>query len=562
MSDLEPVGSSAEKALILLGAPHSGISIVSEVLARLTQTPVDGRSDAASSKVNLAGIEAVTELNECILEDLRIRWDLPFLLIGINDSLTDSRSQIEAVIRERYLDKAVLTLRGLAASGHPVVLVDFRVSLFLPLWQEACALAGLTPLCGFIHRNPITTLNVLRAEANLGMARGQQIWLRYNIEALVALLHLDNYFILSYEDLISGEEDGLLSLARGLNVMPTTLAEQIQIIIRSNQPNDEASSLELAHSTTVSYLVKEAYSLIETWSSSSIKRRTEALADLRSRHDDYSRFSGNLISVQYNKVTRVSLQNTTSKRYLLLHYHLFKNAGTSVDAILKKNFGKLWQNIEFLPPGQEDHAKAIATFVAEHPDLIAISSHTLFCSPPVFENTDVMPIIFMRHPLKRLRSAYDFERKQAAETLGAQLARNTDFISYVRTRLTTFGDRSFHNFQTYRLARLLPNDDRSERERAFAALDQLPFVGLVEEFGKSLSKLKAIIQPRISSFQIYDAWENATSGKSHDENAPKPPSLQDELGDETYAKVLKANQDDIALYEELVRRYAMLAPSS
>ena len=243
-------------------------------------------------------------------------------------------------------------------------------------------------------------------------------------------------------------------------------------------------------------------------------------------------------------------------RFVILHYHLFKNAGTSVDSVLKRNFGALWRDIEFLPPGQEDHAQAIHRFIAQYKDLVAVSSHTLFCPPPVLADTEVLPVIFVRQPLKRLRSAYDFERKQAADTTGAKLAKETDFAGYLRTRLTATGDRSCRNFQTYRLGRLLPDDGCPERDRAFAALDQLPFVGLVEDFRQSMRKLKELVQPHVPSFQDFEAWENTTSGQKHGDASARPPSLQEELGDETYAMVMDANRDDIALYKEVARRYA------
>ncbi len=36
-----------------------------------------------------------------------------------------------------------------------------------------------------------------------------------------------------------------------------------------------------------------------------------------------------------------------TQKVIVAHYHLFKNAGTSVDAILAKNFGSNWSKIEF-----------------------------------------------------------------------------------------------------------------------------------------------------------------------------------------------------------------------
>ena len=38
------------------------------------------------------------------------------------------------------------------------------------------------------------------------------------------------------------------------------------------------------------------------------------------------------------------MENT---RTIILHYHLFKNAGTSIDSILQENFGEQWITKEF-----------------------------------------------------------------------------------------------------------------------------------------------------------------------------------------------------------------------
>jgi hypothetical protein len=550
-------GRPGHKVLILLGGPHSGLPILCEVVSRMSRSVLVGSAEAALANTASMDPKPVTALNERIFQDLRIRWDMPLLLMGVSDSLVESRPHIEALLRDRYLDGAVSVLRDLADSGTPIVLSDFRVSLFPSLWHEACVWAGLSPSCGFIHRNPLSVANALRVESNLAMPRSQQIWLRYNLAALEFLTLADDYFTLSYEDLIFGEESALWPLARELSLPPAALVEQIQAIVKPGQRQQDASLIELDRTITISSLAKEVYLLMQEWGHMSPSHRMVGLTELKGREDDYSRFAGNIVSVRYDKAKEVlEKSDAKKKRLVILHYHLFKNAGTSVDAILKKNFGKLWEDIEFLPPSQEDHARAILKFIAEHDDLLAISSHTLFCPPPVIADTDVLPIIFVRQPLKRLRSAYDFERKQVADTAGAKLAKETDFAGYLRTRLSTSGDRSCRNFQAYRLARLLPDDGRPELERAFAALDQLPFVGLVEEFSKSMRKLKALVQPRIPSFQDFEAWENSTSSKKHDDGRARPLSLQEELGEETYAMALEANRNDIAVYEEVVRRYA------
>ena len=60
----------------------------------------------------------------------------------------------------------------------------------------------------------------------------------------------------------------------------------------------------------------------------------------------------------------------------LVHYHLFKNAGTSVDEMLRQNFGSQWIEREFEGPHNRPNTDAVAQFLNERPDIIALSSHT------------------------------------------------------------------------------------------------------------------------------------------------------------------------------------------
>lgn len=62
-------------------------------------------------------------------------------------------------------------------------------------------------------------------------------------------------------------------------------------------------------------------------------------------------------------------------RSVLIHYHIFKNAGTSVDECLRESFRELWGIYE------GPHAHAIQSSVqlgahlAANPHLAAVSSH-------------------------------------------------------------------------------------------------------------------------------------------------------------------------------------------
>src|SRR3972149_2125526 len=122
-------------------------------------------------------------------------------------------------------------------------------------------------------------------------------------------------------------------------------------------------------------------------------------------------------------------------RKVILHYHLFKNAGTSVDALLKTNFEGRWVTREF---GGGPHAANVAKvrqWVEEEKDAVAFSSHTTMLPPPKVEGVQFFPIVFVRHPIDRIASAYAFERKQKENGFGAVLARNTSLGAYIDVRL-------------------------------------------------------------------------------------------------------------------------------
>lgn len=177
-------------------------------------------------------------------------------------------------------------------------------------------------------------------------------------------------------------------------------------------------------------------------------------------------------------------------RSIVLHYHLFKNAGTSLDAILRKNFGEAWVTQEFsaMPSG---NSALVADWIVHNPRAIAFSSHTMAGPLPEVEGVRVIPAILLRDPLARIRSAYQFESLQQANTLGAQLAQTHDFAGYVRARLSVPGDRQCRDFHTAILARMTPgSDDELTRAKASVIrLREVGVVGLVARFEDTMERL-------------------------------------------------------------------------
>lgn len=230
-------------------------------------------------------------------------------------------------------------------------------------------------------------------------------------------------------------------------------------------------------------------------------------------------------------------------RTVILHYHLFKNAGTSVDHVLRRNFPGGWTNAEFPAAGGNNTADVIQ-WIKETPRAIAFSSHTMLGPIPQIEGMRILPLVLLRDPVDRIHSAYHFERQQQADTKGAQLAKAHDLAGYVNARLAINGDRQCRNFQTARLASMIPGDasERTRAAQATQAIQRLGVLGLVRDFRAAMTHLSARVSRSLGPLDIPDVRANRASGT----RAPLEPRLLDLL--------VAENGDDLALLDHIRRQ--------
>lgn len=248
-------------------------------------------------------------------------------------------------------------------------------------------------------------------------------------------------------------------------------------------------------------------------------------------------------------------ESPSARRTIIVHYHLFKNAGTSVDAMLKHNFGSSWVNREFAWPNGGSNTAEVSAFLQDHPHIRVLSSHTALLPLPQLDDAEIFPILFLRHPLDRLKSAYLFHRDPSLDGYEPQLAKQFDFGGYARALLDTRGNRSARNFHAHRLAFNEDPDNGPEIDRALRTLAALPFVGLVEAYDESIGRLYKLLSAHYPNLVPLITHENVTR--------PQTASLEErlagiaeELGPELYAELNEANADDLRLFEEARSRYA------
>ena len=250
-----------------------------------------------------------------------------------------------------------------------------------------------------------------------------------------------------------------------------------------------------------------------------------------------------------NSKSSTSTSIVNPVKTIIVHYHLFKNAGTSVDRILKQNFGSAWREIEFQTNSQKSNAEDVGQWLLNNLDISAFSSHTAMFPLLSLEGISIIPIVFLRHPIDRLWSAYKFERKHE-EILNESIrvAREHDFAGYLNHHLDRPQHRSCRNFQTHRLSWLSSKSDSTELSRAMEGLDSLPLVGIVEQFDLSMKYYSQAIARAYPSFQFNPVHENITAPKNLSP-AEKLKDAMDNLDPATYERLLEANTDDLQLYQ-------------
>lgn len=248
-------------------------------------------------------------------------------------------------------------------------------------------------------------------------------------------------------------------------------------------------------------------------------------------------------------------------RHIVVHYHLFKNAGTTIDTVLQNHFGNACGAVEGAHPWETLTPADIADYARAHPDLRAISSHQARLPAPEAADMAFHPVLFLRHPIDRVGSVYEFERLQPPESpsLGARIAREQDFAAYVRWRLTPGNGAVIRDFQTTHLS-AREADMRTARAttadlaEACARLDALPFFGLVERFDESLARMRTWLSPHVGTLPVRYTVENSSEGRKTTLEE-RLREIATALGPELYARLLQENALDLRLYEHATRRF-------
>lgn len=253
----------------------------------------------------------------------------------------------------------------------------------------------------------------------------------------------------------------------------------------------------------------------------------------------------------------------SNAKFLLLHYHLFKNAGSTVEHILKKNFGTDHYDIH----GPEANASVtmadVKKFISLHPDAKSITSHHLRYPVLDFDDYKIIDIVYIRHPIDRLYSMFSYYKKIAWETASPDVISKT-FDEFL---IKMFRFQPYNSINAQTNFWVNPGDyyfppSEIDLETASFNLRKVKWLGTVDEFDKSLEVASHFLRPIYPRFdKTYKVMNVATNVKENQNINEKINRLRDEFGD-VINLAEKFNSLDIDLWkicnQEIDRRYSFL----
>lgn len=250
-------------------------------------------------------------------------------------------------------------------------------------------------------------------------------------------------------------------------------------------------------------------------------------------------------------------------RTVICHYHIFKTAGTSFEALLKRNYGK--DHISFDGPSSSssiDQA-SLTRIILDNPDACAFSSHQIALPVPDSRDLKILPAVMIRHPLLRIRSVFLHEMRDQSPDNPADVMEAFDawFGELVAGHPNQL---QICNLQTNLLCREpdQPPQGRNEGGRplydlnnAMKNLAAVALLGRVEHFDQDVARFPKLIETHGLRFRV----EQPIS-----ENVGSPDfalSTQDQLSNfraqvavETWDRLLWFNEQDLALWEWVCER--------
>ena len=250
-------------------------------------------------------------------------------------------------------------------------------------------------------------------------------------------------------------------------------------------------------------------------------------------------------------------------RFVLLHYHILKNAGTTVENILDRSFGHRYCAIDEEERDAHFPNASLLSLVSRNSHLKAISSHQLRYPVPTVPGLIFFDLCFLRDPIDRIRSTYDyFREKPAAGDPVSHYANELPLGEFI-ARLIQEMPWYVNDVQVNLLSNGVVNDcpRKEDLDRAIARLMQMSFPGVVDCFAESLVAGQYFLQPIFPELDCAASAQNVSRGFGG-AMAERIARVKEACANKVFAELLSLNAMDLDLLDrarlEIERRCSLI----
>ncbi len=253
-------------------------------------------------------------------------------------------------------------------------------------------------------------------------------------------------------------------------------------------------------------------------------------------------------------------------RFVVAHLHIFKNAGSTIEHILEREFPASFARLHGPNPESTLEADDLAAFLRDHPGVQAVTSHHLRYPLPTIPRTVFFDCCFLRHPLERLDSMYSYFQKIDSTDAMSRSARRQTSAEFIRSLMA----RSPHlisNVQVTQLARggaFTRPANEFDLENAVRIVRNMALPGVVEMFAESMAAAEYYIRPAFPNIKLGASPKNVSRPivSSASEREQRLVRL---WGLDLHRQVTKMNELDIELFRQAqleIRGRLSLMPES
>jgi hypothetical protein len=238
----------------------------------------------------------------------------------------------------------------------------------------------------------------------------------------------------------------------------------------------------------------------------------------------------------------------------------------AIEDMLRRSFEENFASID--TPERDGHfsTEALLSVLNSNPHLKAVSSHQIHYPVPRVRGFLFFDLCFLRDPIDRIRSIYDYFRdKPGAGDPVSEFANQLPLGEFM-TMLIKEMPWYINDAQVNLLSNGIVNDSPSalDFDRAVAKMLRTSFLGVVDRFAESMVGGQYFLQPGFPELACWGVPTNTTAGVGS--TLEKRKALVREACDSrTYSELLRLNAMDLKLVDlartEVERRYRCVPAS-